>query len=64
MGVGDVGEVPGWTRGTGHTASVDDGGGAKRKRDPGLVGRNRVDERDASGESSWDWIDFGDSAWC
>ena len=50
VGVGDVGEVSGRTRGTGDSASGDDGGGARRKRDPGLVGGNRVAERDASGE--------------
>jgi hypothetical protein len=38
VGVGDIGEVPGDARSAGDTAGGDDGGGAGRERDAGVVG--------------------------
>jgi hypothetical protein len=38
VGVGDIGEVPGDARRAGHAAADDDGGGAGRQRDAGVVG--------------------------
>ena len=52
LGVGDVGEVPGGTRGSGDTSGGDDGRGAGRERDAGVVGGCGYDERDAEGEPS------------
>ena len=63
VGVGDVGEVQGRTRGAGHAASGDDGRGAERERQSGIVIRPRVDEHHPSGQQSWDGIDIDDGAW-
>ena len=38
VGVGDVGEVHGGARGSGHTAGGDDGGGSGGQRESGMVG--------------------------
>jgi hypothetical protein len=62
VGVGDIGEVQGDTRSPGDTAGGDDGGGAGREQDAGVVGgRGRI-ERDASTEPSGDRVCVGDCA--
>ena len=62
VGVGDIGEVPGDARSAGGTARDDDGGGAGRERDAGLVGGRGGIERDASTEPSGDRVGVGDGA--
>jgi len=61
VGVGDIGEVPGdaWT--SGDTASCDDGRGAGREHDTGVVIRLGVNERDARAEQSGDRVGVGDN---
>jgi len=44
--VGDIGEVPGDAWRSGDTASCDDGRGARRERDTGVVIGYGVNERD------------------
>ena len=48
VGVGDVGAVPGGAWGSGHSASGDDGRGARRERDGGVLGGRGEHERDAA----------------
>ena len=61
VGVGDIGEVHGVGRGKGDTANGDDGRGAGRERDRGVVGgRRRRGERDAGGEPSGDGVGVSD----
>jgi hypothetical protein len=62
VGVGDIGEVPGDARSAGDTAGDDDGGGAGRERDAGVVGGRGGLERDASTEPSGDRVGVGDGA--
>ena len=62
VGVGDIGEVHGVGRGSGDTAGGDDGGGAGRERDAGVVGGRGGIERDASTEPSGDRVGVGDGA--
>ena len=62
VGVGDIGEVPGDARSAGGTARDDDGGGAGRERDAGVVGGRGGIERDASTEPSGDRVGVGDGA--
>ena len=45
MGFGDIGEVPGGTRGSGDTSDGDNDGGARRKHDAGVVGGLYCGER-------------------
>jgi len=52
VGVGDIGEVQVDARVSGDTAAGDDGGGAGREQDAGLVGGRGGIQRDASSESS------------
>jgi hypothetical protein len=49
MGVGDVGEVPGWAGSRGHWAVGDDGRGAVGKHEPGMVGGRGGSELDSPG---------------
>ena len=63
VGVGDVGEVPGGARGSRHASGGDDGGGAGRERESGMVVDGPGAERDDASEPSWDGIDIGDGAW-
>jgi hypothetical protein len=51
-------------RSEGDTAGDDDGGGAGRERDAGVVGGRGGLERDASTELSGDRVGVGDSARC
>ena len=62
VGVGDIGEVPGDARSAGDAAGDDDGGGAGRQRDAGVVGGRGGIERDASTEPSGDRVGVGDGA--
>jgi hypothetical protein len=62
VGVGDIGEVPGDARSAGDAAADDDGGGAGRQRDAGVVGGRRGLERDGSTEPSGDRVGVGDGA--
>jgi hypothetical protein len=62
VGVGDIGEVPGDARSAGDAAGDDDGGGAGRQRDAGLVGGPWGIERDGSTEPSGDRVGVGDGA--
>ena len=62
VGVGDIGEVPGDARSAGGTARDDDGGGAGRERDAGMVGGRGCLERDASTEPCGDRVGVGDGA--
>jgi hypothetical protein len=62
MGVGDIGEVQGDARSPGDAAGCDDGGGAGRERDAGIVvGRGGI-ERFATTEPSGDRLGFCDGA--
>ncbi len=56
MGVGDISEVPGDAWDSGHTTGGDDGGGAGRERDTGMVGRHGRAEQDASAEPRGDRV--------
>jgi hypothetical protein len=63
VAVGDVGQVHGRTRGSKLASPCDDGRGAGRERESGMVIRPRVDEHHAHGQPCWDGIDIGDGAW-
>ena len=63
VGVGDVDEVHGGARGWRHASGGDDGRGAGRERESGMVYRGTRPEHDARGQPSWDGIDIGDGAW-
>jgi hypothetical protein len=56
MGVGDISDVRGDACGLGHTRGGDDGRGAGRERDTGMVGRHGSAEQDAWAESSGDRV--------
>jgi hypothetical protein len=56
MGVGDISEVSGVAWGSGHTSGGDDGRGAGRERDTGMVGRHGGAEQDAWAEPSGDRV--------
>ena len=60
LGVGHIGEVPGDAWGLGDTASGDDGRGAGRKRDAGMMTRLGVMKRDATTELSGDSVGVSD----
>ena len=60
VGVGDIGEVSVDAWSTGDTANGDDGRGAWRERDSGMVGGLGVIERDATAEPSGDRLSVGD----
>jgi hypothetical protein len=62
VGVGDIGEVPGNARSAGDAAGDDDGGGAGRQRDAGVVGGRGGLEREYSTEPSGDRVGVGDGA--
>ena len=62
VGVGDIGEVPGVARSAGDTAGDDDGGGAGRERDAGVVGGLGGIERGAWTEPGGDRVGVGDGA--
>jgi hypothetical protein len=62
LGVGDIGEVQGDTRSAWYAADGDDGGGAGREQDAGVVGGRWGIERDASTEPSGDRVGVGDGA--
>jgi hypothetical protein len=62
LGVGDIGEVRGDARAPGDTAASDDGGGAGKERDAGVVVEREGIERDASTEPSGDRLGVGDGA--
>ena len=62
VGVGDIGEVQGDARSAGDTAAGDDGGGAGRQQDAGVVGGCGDIERDASSERCGDRACVGDIA--
>ena len=63
VGVGDVDEVHGGARGSRHASGGDDGRGAGRERESGMVDRGTWPEHHAKGQPSWDGIDIGDGAW-
>ncbi len=46
MGVGDIGTVQGGARGSGNNVCGDDGRGATRQRDSGILDGHWEDERD------------------
>ena len=56
MGVGHIGEVPGDVWGLGDTASGDDGRGAGKEREAGMITGLGVIERDATAEPSRDSV--------
>jgi hypothetical protein len=62
VGVGDIGEVSGDARSAGDTAGDDDGGGAGRQRDAGVVNELGRLKRDDSTEPSGDRVGVGDGA--
>jgi len=62
VGVGDIDEVPGYAWRSGDTASGDDGRGAGRERDAGIVGGLGIVDRDAMAEPSGDRVGVGDDA--
>ena len=63
VAVGDVGQVHDRARGSRHASPCDDGRGAGRERESGMVIRPRVDEHRAHGQPCWDGIDIDDGAW-
>jgi hypothetical protein len=63
MGVGDISEVSGDAWGLGHTSGGDDGRGAGRERDTGMVGRYGSAEKDAWAEPSGDRVGVSHGAW-
>ena len=63
LGVGDVGEMPGGAWSTGYQTSGDDGRGAGRERDTGMVCRRGRAERDAAAEPCGDGVKLNYSAW-
>jgi len=62
LGVGDIGEVQLDARSPGDAAGGDDGGGAGREQDAGVVGGRGGIERHASSEPSGDRLGVGDGA--
>jgi hypothetical protein len=56
MGIGDISDVRGDAWGSGHTRGGDDGRGAGRERDTGMVGRHGGAEEDAWAEPSGDRV--------
>jgi hypothetical protein len=56
MGVGHISDVRGDAWGSGHTRGGDDGRGAGRERDTGMVGRHVTAEQDAWAEPSGDRV--------
>jgi hypothetical protein len=62
VGVSDVCEMQDDTRSPGDAAGGDDGGGAGREHDAGVVGGRGGIERYSSTEPSGDWIGFRDGA--
>ena len=62
VAVGDIREVPGDAWGSGDTAGGDDGRGAGRERDTGLVGGLGRAERDAQAEPGGDRVGVSDGA--
>jgi hypothetical protein len=56
MGFDDISEVRGDAWGSGHTSRGDDGRGAGRERDTGMVGRHSGIEQDAWAEPSGDRV--------
>jgi hypothetical protein len=63
VGVGDISEVPGDAWGPGDTTGGDDGRGAWRERDAGMVGGRARADRDASTEPCGDRVGVGDGTW-
>jgi hypothetical protein len=63
VGVGDVGEVQGRTRGARDAFGGDDGRGAGRERESGMVIRPGVNEHHAQVQPGWDGISVSDSTW-
>ena len=62
VGVGDIGEVQGDARSAGDTAGGDDGGGAGKEQDAGVVGGRWGTECNASSEPRRDRVVVGDGA--
>jgi hypothetical protein len=62
MGVGDIGEMHGRTRGSGLASPRHHGRGAGRECEPCVVIRPRVDKHHAKGQPCWDGIEIGDGA--
>jgi hypothetical protein len=62
LGVGDIGEGQRYLRSPGDTAVGDDGGGAGREQDAGVVGGRWGIERGASTERGGDRLGVGDGA--
>ena len=60
VGVGDVGEVQGRTRGWRYASSGDDGRADGRERDRGMVCRGAWPEHHSQGQRCWDGIDIDD----
>jgi hypothetical protein len=60
VAVGDVGAVSCGSRGRRDTSGGDDGGGAGRERDAGVVGRHGRTEQDAADEPRWHGIGVDD----
>ena len=63
LGVGDIGQVSGWTWISGHSPRGDDSWGARWQRQPRMVGGRGWSELDTPGESSRHGISVGDGAW-
>ena len=63
MGVGDIGEVPGGTRQSRHEAGGDDGRGAGRERDEGMVDRCTRAEHGGLAEPCRHRIGINHGAW-
>ena len=63
LGVGDVGEMPGGAWSTGYQTSGDDGRGAGRERDTGMVSRRGSSECGAAGKPCRNRVDLADPSW-
>jgi len=62
VGIGDLGDVPRWARGTRHTAGGDDSRRASRQWHAGMVIGRIGAECDAPGQPCWLGIGVGDGA--
>ena len=60
VGVGDIGAVHGGARGSGDTTGCDDGRGAGREHDKGLLSGLWLCESYVSGEPSGYWVGIDD----
>jgi hypothetical protein len=64
VGIGDIGAVQGWARGSGDASCGDDGRGAIRQRDRSILNGQWQGERDEGIQQGGDRVGICDSARC